>query len=223
MVDAASGGRSDAQHLLGLIGQCLQAGSQDVPQGGRYAAVADGGEQFLREERVALGAVGDFGCEPVGHVTAGNRRQQLRDLALTERFDVEAADVRQAIEFGQQGAQRVRPAHLVGAVRPDQQDPGVLEFASQIGDQVEGGTVGPLQVLDDQDERAVIVQIGEQAVERAEQFAGRMGRPLRGGAVLREETPQLTSVELLRSLRAELLAELTQHADEWGERQHCLT
>ena len=61
VVDSTAGGSCDAQHLLGLLGQSIEAGAQDVAQRGGDSRFAEPtcGQQLLGEERVALGTLHD--------------------------------------------------------------------------------------------------------------------------------------------------------------------
>jgi hypothetical protein len=49
----------------------------------------------------------------------------------------------------------VAAVQVVGAVRPDDRDALAVQHAGEVRDQVARGGVGPVQVLDDQQDRAV--------------------------------------------------------------------
>jgi hypothetical protein len=86
----------------------------------------------------------------------------------------------------------------LGAVGPDQQHPPLVQVVGEEGDQVEGRTVRPVQVLQDQDDRVGGgggVQQGEQLLEQPEPRS-RCAIALAGGSLARDhpgqERPQVT-------------------------------
>ena len=178
----------DLQHLLGRLGQQLDPGQQGVAQAGRQLALgtAGGGGQLLDEEGVAAGA----GVDPPGQL--GRDRRPLdagqlgRHLGRAEAGQLQALDPAAAVQLGQERPQRVAAVQLVGAVGSDQQEAAVAQVADQEGEQVAGGPVGPVQVLDHQHGPA----LGAQALQHPEQQleqppllrpgAGGCGQPVEG-------------------------------------------
>ena len=80
------------------------------------------------------------------------------------------------------------PVQVVGAERAHHRDPFPVQHPAEERDQVPGGPVGPVQVLQDQQHRAVGGQLGQQAEHRTEQLllgqpgdlpVGRAGRAVR--------------------------------------------
>ncbi len=68
---------------------------------------------------------------------------------------------------------------VVGAVRPDDRDALAVQHAGEERDQVARGGVGPVQVLDDQQDRAAGGKLGQQAEHGAEHLLARQARPVR--------------------------------------------
>jgi hypothetical protein len=63
----------------------------------------------------------------------------------------------------------VAAVQLVGAVGPDQQQPAVAQVADQEGQQVTGGPVGPVQVLDNQQGPVLAAEALQQPQQQLEQ------------------------------------------------------
>ena len=76
---------------------------------------------------------------------------------------------------------RVR-ADLVGAVGADQHDVFVDEIAGEKVEQVPGQRVGPVQILERDDDGAVIAEAGHELEQRREQRAGRRPSDRRAAA-----------------------------------------
>ena len=153
VVDATASCGSDAQDLLGLLGQSIEPGAQDVAKRGGDSRFAEHtcGHQLFGEEGVALGTLHDRADLGLGRRRAGDGRDQLDDLGLVQRLEVDAFHERQTAELGENRTQGMRFAHLVGAVGADKQHPALAEVASEKGDEVKCRPVGPVQVLEDQD------------------------------------------------------------------------
>ena len=92
VVDATASGGCDAQDLLGLLGQSIEAGAQDVAQRRGDARFAEHtcGHQLLGEEGVALGSLHDRADLRLGRRRAGDGGDQLDDLGLVQRLEVDA-------------------------------------------------------------------------------------------------------------------------------------
>ena len=82
-----------------------------------------------------------------------------------------------AVQLGQVGPEPLL-AGLVVAVGDHQQDPLPAEVADQEGQQVAGGAVGPVQILDDQHQRGLLAQAPQQPEQQLEQssLGGLIGR-----------------------------------------------
>ena len=157
------------------LGQPVDAGQQQVAQGVRDVGAGGGiagGGQLLDEERVALRALVDhvdgararLGAEQVGEDLGGavavepvERRSAPRRGPGRARRGTAAAGGRGAAR--RCGRCRRAAARAVRAARTRKRD------------QVTGGAVGPVQVLDDQHERALGGQPANSAADEVEQVA----------------------------------------------------
>lgn len=61
-------------------------------------------------------------------------------------------DGAQPVEFGEEGAQRVAAVDVVGAVGGEDDETAGAQGAEEIGEQMAGGGVGPVEVLQDEDD-----------------------------------------------------------------------
>ena len=87
----------------------------------------------------------------------------------SKRSSQDVLDARQALHLGEPRSERMAAMELVGAIRADDEDPLVTETAREEGEEVAGRAVGPMQVLDDEHDRAALpetFQEGEEAVEQ---------------------------------------------------------
>ena len=167
------GGRGDAQHRTRILWQGLQPQVEDLAQGRRQRAgrAARGGQQLLGEERVALAA----GVQPrdqsgIGGV-AEDARDLRRELGGREGLELDALHPFAALLLGHERPQRVAAVQLVAAVGADEQHALVAHAAQQRREELERRAVGPMQVLDrEQDGR-----VGRQAVEQPAQHAEQPG------------------------------------------------
>ena len=101
-----------------------------------------------------------------------------------------------AFELGEERAQRVATAQLVGAERHDDRDRRGPELMDQIGEQVAGRAIGPVQVLDDAAApagraRAVRASRARLRTAGSRRAAGSTARSWSGGGELGDETTQL--------------------------------
>lgn len=139
-----------------------------------------GDDEFLDEEGVAVGAFEDF-LDEAGVGFGGEDAGELAvHLDAGEAGEFDAADGAEPVEFGEEGAQRVAPVDVVGAVAGDDHDPAPAEGAEEVGEEVPGGGVGPVEVLQDEHDRAVA---GEAFQEPQGQFEEAGGGVLVGGLV----------------------------------------
>ena len=168
-------------------------------------AVGGGGEELLGIERVALRAR----VQAVGEVGLGlvveDAGQLLGHLGAGEALERDPLDARGALELWQDGTQRVAAVQLVGAVGGEQEDRLGPRVADEEDEEVPGGGVGPVQVLDDQHDRAQPIEQREQRLEHL-RLARRIGHRL-------AERPQRLHERRVGEGRA---AELEAVADEDG-------
>ncbi len=109
-------------------------------------------------------------------------------LGAVEAGELDPPHGAQPVQLGQEGAQRVTAVDVVGAVGGDDDEPGGVQGAEEVAEQFAGGAVGPVQVLDDEDHRAVGGEPFQQPGGQLEQphravlvvpFAGRAPAELR--------------------------------------------
>lgn len=152
VADAAAPDGGGADEVGDLGGQRLDPPDHHVGQRAGQPAVAAGtGEQELRGVvGVALGALVD---PPQGRgvgVVPGQGAQEPPHLVHVEGVEDDAAHRREAGQLGQDRAQRVPAVQVVGADGGDDQQALPAQPAQQEGQQAEAGAVGPVQVLEDQ-------------------------------------------------------------------------
>ena len=190
VADPAAGHRGHLEDLLGQVGEALDAAEEHVGQGvgqGDVGPDGAGRDQLLGEERVALGT----GQDPVDHGRrdrlAGDGLEVLGQLGPAEGGELDPLQVGEADQLGQQRPQGMAAVQLVGAVAGHQGDPAPAQGPDQEGQQVAGGAVGPVEVLDHQQQRGQLGQADQQRQHPVEQLdpleavPGRRRRPLVGG------------------------------------------
>ena len=191
--DAGTGRGGDREHLLGAPTEPHHPGEQDLleagGQRGRAGAVA-GQHQFLGEERVAFGAGVDLVHQPGRWVLAEQAGELLGQLVTAEAAQLEPPHAAVAGQLAEQPAEWVQAVQLVAAEGEQHQHRAVAEVGGQVGDQVAGGAVGPVQVLHDQQQRPSRGQPLDHAQQELEQppltgarDRGAHGRPVPPGKV----------------------------------------
>jgi hypothetical protein len=155
------------------------------------------GQQLLGVEGVALRARGDGGRE-LGRLPAGPPREQQLDLVRVQRPQLQPGRRPGAEQLPRHPRQPVVGAQLVAAVGGDDQDAPAGDGVGQEDDQVQGGGVGPVRVLEHQQQRPPLlaepVEDGQRLLEQAQLRvggAGGRGRTRRRGQ-LRHQPRQLT-------------------------------
>ena len=108
--------------------------------------------------------------------------------------EVDRDDAGQPQQLGHHGPERVTPVQVVGPVAADQRDPLPVQHPGQERDQVPGGGVGPVQVLQHEQDGRRGRQLGEQAEHAAEHLLPGQARAVRVGdgplAALRQQPAQ---------------------------------
>ena len=129
-----------------------------------------GGQQFLRVVGIALRP----GHHPVqgGRVQrrARQRGQVIGHVRVAQRPQLDRGHAGQPQQLRDHRAERVPAVQVIGAVRGHHGHPLPVQDPAQERDQVAGGAVGPVQVLEDQQHRVPVGQLGEQPEHRAEQL-----------------------------------------------------
>ena len=141
---AVLGARRRGQELLGVVGVAFGPLHERVEGGSGQ------GQRGVRRVGQDLGQ-GSGGQRPEFDQRNHWQPEQLRDHA----------------------AQRVAAVQVVGAVRPDDRNALAVQHAGKESDQVARGGVGPVQVLDHQQDRAFGGQLGQQAERGAEHLLAR--------------------------------------------------
>jgi len=128
------------------------------------------GGQFLRKVGVALGAGEHVIDDRVGRGVAEERAEVRHELAAVERGQLDTLDGCQPGQLGQDWTQRVPPVQVFAAITGDEDKVFAAHTREQEGEQVAGGLVGPVQVLDHHDQRAELLAHGaDEAQDRVEQ------------------------------------------------------
>jgi small subunit ribosomal protein S6 len=226
MVDTAPRCGRDLEHLLGRLGQVVQPGSQDVAKTRghpRLRGVASG-EEFLDVEGVALGTGNDrLGLAWLRQVTP-NRREELNDLALVHRLQLDSHHHREPGQFSEVWAQSVRTPHLIGSVGSDKQHVRRAQIAGQEAQQIQRRPIRPMQILDHQHNPS---GLGKPAQQREDGFeeARLFTYPAIGGPIplVWQEANELGAVQALCLLGSQRSAQLSQHSGERCEGHNRLT
>ena len=212
VLHSATGHGRGVHDALALRRKPLQPGQQQVGQAGREVGPAGGGgEEFLGVVRVALGPADDrfqrrgfgqawgggagFGRALCGEAGFGqtlrHRRQVLGHGLIAERPDLDRGHAGQPDQFGRHGPQRMAPVQVIGPVGGDDRYPFPVQHPAQKREQIPGGPVGPVHVLQDQQYRCRPGQLREHPEHRAEQLllghAGDLAASHLGRIPVREE------------------------------------
>ncbi len=140
---------SDPQHPLGHRRQRLDARHQHLGEPLRHAG-RSGGDQLLREERVALAAPGDAPQAGLVDGPVGQPAHQLEGLVAAEGLQLQPLDGGQAHHLRQHRPQRVAAVEVVTAVGGEHDQPLRGQPGEQEDQQIAAGAIGPVQVLDDE-------------------------------------------------------------------------
>ncbi len=175
--------RRGPQQLLGRLGQVLDR-PERPRQGGADRPVPV--HQRLGEQRIPPAA-------PPHRVEHRRRRRPPQDpLQLRTHLpprkppQLQPGHPVHPLQPGQQRPQRVGPVQVVGPERHHRQNRGLPQVADQEAQQVTGGRVGPVHVLDDQQHRLPLGQPLEQREQQLEQ-----PRPGRRRVRARRQRPEL--------------------------------
>ena len=132
-------------------------------------ALAQVADDLLDEERVALGLGVQRGDE-LGRGRLGPERgHQLADLRLREAAQRHLGEHRLAPQRGDDGRERVVVGELAGAVGAEEHRAPRLRRADQVADELQRRAVGPLQVVEHEQQRGAGRDLRQQRGERVEQ------------------------------------------------------
>ena len=179
---AALGGQ--AHDVVRRGGQRVDADQEQVAQRVAQAGaalLAGGDGEFLDEEGVAVAAFEDLVDEGGVRFGAQDAGEPAGGLLPGEAGEPEVPHAAQPVQFGQQGAQRVAAGHVRAVGGQDQQAAGV-RGAQEVRQQVPGGGVGPVQVLQGEDDGVPrggpLQQTGRQLVQPGRALLAVPGRAL---------------------------------------------
>ena len=98
-------------------------------------------------------------AEAPGRRHARRTRGQVGELSLgclaTESCEIQPRDRLEAFELAQPASYRMLAIDVVGSKREQEHDGSRTQIASQESDEVQGGAVGPLDILDQPDHRLI--------------------------------------------------------------------
>jgi hypothetical protein len=161
IVDARTGDRCDTEDALRHPAEGRDSGEEDVSERARdeFAAAAVGlvfgGEEFFREERVALGARVDPFDEAAGRFSAQDARELCPLFVEPKWLQFDPLDVRQAGELGQADEERMTALQVVAPVGAHEKDWVSTEVAGEEREQVTARGVAPVEILEDDHQRPV--------------------------------------------------------------------
>ncbi len=191
------------------LGQPGQPGDHHLADRLRHlAACRPRGHQFFGEERVALRANQQQLHHLAGRLDAEQAAGECRGLRLVEWRQPQPLGVRHAGQLGHHARHRVVAGDLAAAVRADLQHGRVAQRALQEHEQVAGGRVGPVQVLEHQHHRPA--GAGNR-VGHAAELGGPVGRTRRG-----EEEPGDRAERLVERRVGDVRLELQTAARQHG-------
>ena len=178
--DPAAGDRRGADHAPGCPVETVQPHQQQVGEVDREILVTAGLHQLLDEEGIALGAAYDtLGVDLAG----GELVDQQSHGVVGQRLEHHPLHVGQPAPLAHLAAQRVAAVDVVGAVGGDHRDRAVVGAGEEVGQQVAGGLVGPVGVLDHDQQRRLLggrLEEGVDGVEELSSIGAGRGGPLVG-------------------------------------------
>ena len=127
-----------------------------------------GGDELLGEERVAVGPTRDGLDEGRSQLVAGDHADHLDQLIALEPGQVDPFDPRLAFGLGQPAGQRMAAVQLVAAEGGDDEQPLVARRSGEEGQQVARRAVGPVRVLDDEQDRVGVAETAEEPEDALE-------------------------------------------------------
>ena len=160
MLDPPAADRRHPQHELGVGGEAGEARRQQIGEQRRHHVrrrlvrpERRGAGQLLQEERVPLGPLEDGLRQRRVGGRPEDGGEQRDGIGPPEPLDAQVADARPAFELGDEAPQRVSGRQVVAAVGDDHRQRRRWARGGQVRDEVPGGAVRPVDVLDDQEHR----------------------------------------------------------------------
>ena len=183
VADLAAGDRCDPDDLAGLVVEAVDPDQQQVGEiaGHGAAGVVQRPDELLDEERVAVGAGDDVGEVELAQRLGVQEAHQAAYVGVGERLELQPANTGQAGPLADLPAQRVPAVEVVGAVGHDEGDPAGEGAGEEEAEDVAGGLVGPVGVLDHDEEGGGLGGGLEQRVHRLEELAAGQGGVVASG------------------------------------------
>ena len=166
------------------------------------AAVAPSGEQLLDEERVAARERVQLVGERGRHGAAGDRLELAGDVVAVERLEIEPGHERPPRQLGHEPPRRMLARKLAGAVRERERDRLGAQVAGQERHEVPRRAVGPVDVLEHDQQRPASPPPGRAARARA-----RTAGPARTGRRRAVRRPRPQPREQRRECAARVVVE----------------
>ncbi len=171
--DAAARARRGAYDEAGVVVESVEPDEEQVGESlgqGRLDVGEAGVDELLGVERVAGGAAYDRLDAFIGEVTGTASRDERAYVGVRQRAQLDAAHAREAYPLGDGLAQRVATVQVVGAIAHDDVHGLAEGVGEDVADQVTGGAVCPVDVFDDEQDRAVRGQVVEAGDDRREEL-----------------------------------------------------
>ena len=190
----APGHRDDADHATGRLVEPVEMDQQDVGELAGDLAGPGSAHKLLDEERVALGPVDDGDVLGLGHRRGVERADETAYVVVGERLEMEPVDATQPHPLSHLAAQWVAPVEIVGAVGDHERDTGEVAGEEE-AEHVARGLVGPVGVLDDDEECSLPGDGGEEVAERVVDVAAVEGLVARRGVAAADAASRLEAGE----------------------------
>ena len=182
MVDLHATDRRDSEDMLPVRAEAAEPALERVAQAtGQGKARMSGRHQLFGEERVAARPREDRLDEVSRNRLAGDAGELGGHLVGPERRELEVIDLIEALELGKQREEGVSPVQLVGPIGRDDEQAGAARVSGEEADEVAARRIGPVDVLEDEDERSFVRETKEELehnLEEAGLVGGRGQRPV---------------------------------------------
>ena len=215
--DVPAGGGDDAQYRSGVCIEAGDGGDQQVMQRRREVVLAArGGRRELdREERVAFRASAHRCRQLGGQRFVDARGDEGLDVLVCERPELDRDGASGPAKPGAEAVQRMLGRDRVAAVGRDDEHAAPLDRVREVGDEIERRSVGPVQILEQQNNRSAPADVLEDGEHLGEQT-----QPRRGSVAVRGERGAVGEVGMQARQLVQLAADLAElgRAAERAER-----
>ena len=187
VVDPRPGGRRDTQDLLPRVRDGRDAGEHDIAKprrNGVAPGLARSRDHLLGVERIPVGPLQRPVDRPASGSCPSSSASKPRHLVPIEPREVDPVDALVALELGQEGQEGATRVDLVGPDGGDEEHPLVAQVSREERQQVPRRAVGPLKVLDHEDDR------GHRAIRSKTPRTARTGEPERIAHPTAHRTPR---------------------------------